>query len=76
MLDEANVECLCSDGERVGARAARCGGRWEGAGTYRPVIALNDESQPAIDVLTGYDLNPSRMSSVTLIAAESASESP
>lgn len=34
---------------------------------YSPVIALNEESHPAILVLTGYDLNPSRMSSVTLI---------
>lgn len=29
----------------------------------RPVIALNDKSNPVIRVLTGYDLNSSRMSS-------------
>ena len=37
----------------------------------RPVIALNEASQPVIEVRTGYDLNPSRTSSSIRMASKS-----
>lgn len=40
---------------------------------FKPVMALKEESQPEIEVRTGYDLKPSRMSSVTRIEPTQAS---
>lgn len=40
--------------------------------TDNPVIALNEASHPDIDVRTGYDLKPSKISSVTRIVPSQA----